>query len=242
MSGRGNGPRRSGRTIGKAKRYNENSGSLNQSRKRAKSHSGNLNIPNVPRKGLQLNTATSDEIVATNDVVYFSFGRFQPPTRGHKELIDYLESKCQEGADAYLFVSSNEKEPKRNPLTGPEKLGLLKKMYPGTCVKFITAPGPIQAVKSLRNIYKHQKINMVFGDDHAKQSKTDFDFLTGPRYGITIDPPMPREIKVISGTKLRELAIGKTNQNTKNFSDGIKTGNMTNENVDNLREVLRDRL
>jgi len=235
MSGRGNGPRRSGRTVTR-RAYTERSSSRSRSRSRTRSKVSPRTL-NVPRKGLQLNTATSDEIVATKDLVYFSFGRFQPPTKGHKELIDYLESKSQEGADAYLFVSSNEKEPKRNPLTGPEKLGLLKKMYPGTSVKFITAPGVGDVVGDLKRAYGNEaEIHMVIGEDRGGQ----FDYIA--KRGVIIDPPMQRHENVISGTIMRKLALGNTAKNTKEFSNGIKTGNMTNENMDNLREVLRDRL
>lgn len=237
MSGRGNGPRRSTRTTGKAKRYNENSGSLNRLPNRSPNRSRKRARSNVPRKGLHFNTATSDEIVANNNIVYFSFGRFQPPTVGHKELIDHLESKCKEGADAYLFISSNEKDPNRNPLTGPEKLGLLKKMYPETRVKFITAPGIGDIVWDLKRAYgREAEIHMVIGEDRGGQ----FDYIA--KKGVIIDPPMERRENVISGTIMRKSALGNTNANTERFSNGVKIGDMTNANVDKLRNVLRDRL
>jgi len=50
-------------------------------------------------------------IVKHHSKVYFTFGRFQPPTIGHKVLIDKLSELARaEDADAYVFVSSKQND------------------------------------------------------------------------------------------------------------------------------------
>lgn len=55
-----------------------------------------------------------DFIERNNDKVYFTFGRFQPPTIGHKILINSIENKILENdnkADGYVFISKKQNDP-----------------------------------------------------------------------------------------------------------------------------------
>ena len=71
-----------------------------------------------------------DDIVATSETAFFVFGRFNPPHKGHKVLVDALMHKAAgAGADAYVFATSTQ-DKKKNPLYVHEKVEILKKMYP----------------------------------------------------------------------------------------------------------------
>ncbi len=98
--------------------------------------------------------------------VYFTFGRFQPPTKGHGVLIRALEEKGGDDADIYAFVSSKrndipkllsskkfrgkmasfESDPSydfefddknENPLDAESKVEFLRLMFPASPVRFI---------------------------------------------------------------------------------------------------------
>ena len=113
----------------------------------------------------------SVERVSANTVAVFTFGRFQPPTIGHKLLIDAVASESASlGADGYIFVSSSQNDLTKyqrsiryrnmmsrgafnsidlneNPLDVTTKIKFLKKMYPETSIKFINTtecpPAPV---------------------------------------------------------------------------------------------------
>jgi hypothetical protein len=95
--------------------------------------------------------------------VFFTFGRLQPPTIGHKIVIDTIQQMA-EGyavpADAYVFVSSNQNDmdaylrskkyrtilnsgvfestgSNENPLSVYDKVKYLKKMYPDVPVSIV---------------------------------------------------------------------------------------------------------
>jgi phosphopantetheine adenylyltransferase len=71
-----------------------------------------------------------DDIIKRSDVAYFVFGRFNPPHRGHKEMVDILIEKAgAAGADPYVFATSTQND-KRDPLFVDEKVEILKRMYP----------------------------------------------------------------------------------------------------------------
>lgn len=107
----------------------------------------------------------SGEIEMRKARVYFTFGRFQPPTKGHGVLVKALEDKAGE-ADVYAFVSSSrndvgklmsskkfrgkmaqfESDPtyeyefndkNENPLDVGTKVSFLRKMFPTSPVRFI---------------------------------------------------------------------------------------------------------
>ena len=62
--------------------------------------------------------------------VVYTVGRFQPPTIGHKKLIEGViaEAKKRDGK-AYVFVSATE-DPDLNPLSTAQKIPILEHMFP----------------------------------------------------------------------------------------------------------------
>ena len=57
----------------------------------------------------------------------FTFGRFNPPTTGHKTLLDALKKVA--GKDDYWIFPSHTQDKKKNPLDFKTKVGWMKKMY-----------------------------------------------------------------------------------------------------------------
>jgi nicotinic acid mononucleotide adenylyltransferase len=60
--------------------------------------------------------------------VAFAFGRFNPPTVGHKKLIDTVVD-ASDGGDFYIFTSQSQ-DPDKNPLDYQTKVNFLKKLFP----------------------------------------------------------------------------------------------------------------
>ena len=60
--------------------------------------------------------------------VAFAFGRFNPPTVGHKKLIDTVVD-ASNGGDFYIFTSQSQ-DPDKNPLDYQTKVNFLKKLFP----------------------------------------------------------------------------------------------------------------
>ena len=56
------------------------------------------------------------------------FGRFNPPTVGHKKLLDALAQVAGDG-DLRIYPSRSF-DPKKNPLDPGQKTDLMKKMFP----------------------------------------------------------------------------------------------------------------
>ena len=101
--------------------------------------------------------------------VAYTVGRFQPPTIGHKSLIETVKAS---GDKAYVFVSSTMTPPLKNPLESKDKMPILKHLVQGvefvdtaTCTR--KCGGAIAAFYHLVELgHKAEDIKLVVGDDH----------------------------------------------------------------------------
>jgi hypothetical protein len=204
-------------------------------------------------------------IVKHHSKVYFTFGRFQPPTIGHKVLIDKIASLASENeADAYVFVSSKQNNMEKykktklfrsmkssgsfmstdeneNPLPVGTKVEILRKMYPSTNVKFVDTtvegcPQLFNIVDKLRSI-GYEDITMGVGSDRVSAFEKVFKgSLKVESLGDRSVNATNMSAKAMSGTKMREAAIA---GNLAAFTAGVKIGNITDEDALNLMNMIR---
>ena len=151
--------------------------------------------------------------------VAYTIGRFQPPTIGHKSLIEAV-IKAAEGGEAFVFVSSAMSPPDKNPLTSAMKIPILKHMFPNGVTFVDTATcdpscgGPLNALKWLKEKGK-PNITLVNGSARAidfgpesriwsEDNKPD-NFVA---FGSAERNPSLEDISAenMSGTKAREFA------------------------------------
>lgn len=157
-----------------------------------------------------------NELVKPKDrTVAFAFGRFQPPTIGHKLLIGAVQHAAQAaGADTVIYVSRTQ-DHKANPLSVDQKIHYLKKMFPG--VNFIAADDqvrtPVEAVKHLNG--KYNNLIMVAGADRAapfqellnKYNGVEFNYNTAKVISSGDRDPDSDGAEGMSGTKMRAAAV-----------------------------------
>jgi hypothetical protein len=96
----------------------------------------------------------------------FAFGRFNPPTIGHKKLLDTLESAAQKAnGKAYLFLSHKQNN-KTDPLTHKEKSDYLKMFYPTVAIGDPAVKTIIQALQKIQ-AEGRTRIVMIAGSDRV---------------------------------------------------------------------------
>ena len=96
----------------------------------------------------------------------FAFGRFNPPTIGHKKLLDTLESAAQKAnGKAYLFLSHKQNN-KTDPLTHKEKSDYLKIFYPTVAIGDPAVKTIIQALQKIQ-AEGRTRIIMIAGSDRV---------------------------------------------------------------------------
>ena len=101
-------------------------------------------------------------------VAVFAFGRFNPPTIGHKKLIDTVMSTAQKAnGKAYLFLSHKQNN-KTDPLTFKEKQDYLKLYYPNVAIGDPAVKTIIQALQKIQ-AEGRTRIIMIAGSDRVQE-------------------------------------------------------------------------
>ena len=96
----------------------------------------------------------------------FAFGRFNPPTIGHKKLLDKVVSMTQQvNGKGYLFLSQKQNN-KTDPLTFDEKQDYLKMFYPNIVVGDAGVKTIVQALQKIQSEGRTRVI-MVAGSDRV---------------------------------------------------------------------------
>lgn len=161
-------------------------------------------------------------LVEEEKTVYFTFGRLNPPTRGHEMLLDKLAAAA--GKNPYRIYLSKSNDPKKNPLSYNDKIKFARKMFP----------------KHARQILKDTSINTVM-DIASKLYNDGFANIV-----MAVDGPRSREFDVIlnkyNGVKGRHgfynfksikfINVGERNDSSEGI-DGVSATKQRNAAADN---------
>ncbi len=101
--------------------------------------------------------------------VFFTFGRFNPPTTGHQKLMDKI-AKVARGKD-YKIYASNSVDPKKNPLSYKDKIRFMRKMFPKHARSIMMSPKIKTAINIAVELHDmgYNKLTMVVGGDRIKE-------------------------------------------------------------------------
>ena len=176
--------------------------------------------------------------------VVFTFGRMNPPTRGHERLVStVLETAKKVGGDHVVYLSHTQKSP-TDPLNWKFKRRVCEAAFPGVQIsrdEFIRTP--FQALEQFKGLY--EKAILVVGGDqldefaarmtpYATKWGLDFEIVSA---GNRIDES--NDVEGMSATKLRQYAL---ENNRALFYAGLPS--KLNENIkrlvfDNTRKELK---
>ncbi len=146
-------------------------------------------------------------------------GRFQPPTIGHKEMIDSVIAKAKEiGGDAFVFTTPTHGG-ERYPLNIDTKMGLLKKMYKDKEIKIEEAADAFKAATAVKDL-GYGTIIWFAGSDRVKNYKRILKGLGvgGDVEELKRDPDSDDLKESISGTQMRKWALA---NNEPSFRTGL---------------------
>lgn len=177
----------------------------------------------------------------------FTFGRFNPPTKGHGKVIDSVKAEAKKTGGKHFVFASDTRDSKKNPLSYEDKIHHMRTQFPGTNVNSFKVKDILGAVKYL-SAMGFSKVTLVVGEDRVDEFRTLLNKYNMPSRDPGFDPKkhfdMP-EIEVksagirdpdsdgidgISASKLRAHAkVG----NYSAFKEGLN-------NPDNAQTLYKD--
>jgi hypothetical protein len=178
--------------------------------------------------------------------VVFSFGRMNPPTTGHKVLVDKVHDLAKENNAKHSVVLSHSVDPEKNPLTAEQKLKHAKRFFPKTNISVANKEEP-NFLKHAEKLHKagHDHLIMVAGSDRVDEYKKTLDRYNGEGEGKLFnfkkvdvvsagqrDPDAEGDVGM-SASKMRGHAI------TNKFSE-FKKGIPSHVHPEHARELFND--
>ena len=122
---------------------------------------------------------------AGNKHVTFCFGRMNPPTVGHKQVLDTMKSQ---GGDMRVFVSQSQ-DAKKNPLDYATKIKFIKAMFPEYSKDVVEDAGLNTVVKVASYLHDqgYTTATFVAGSDRLEDMKkllTAYNGVEGKAHGF----------------------------------------------------------
>ena len=164
----------------------------------------------------------------------FAYGRFNPPTIGHQQLIDKVVSTANEQGADYFIIPSHSIEPKKkNPLTFSEKATILGYMVRDNSKIGTFGTTFINVLKKLQELGYTNVIQIAGSDRQAEflglvnkyngrpdpsTGNVDFNFETYKVQSSGERDPDSDSVSGMSASKLRQLAL---NGDFNSFAKGM---------------------
>ena len=99
--------------------------------------------------------------------IVVTFGRFQPPTIGHKKLIDAVVAVARKERAEHRIYPSRSQDKKKNPLQPKDKVRFMKKMFKGAnIIDDDDIRNPFAMMKKLSD-EGYKKVILVVGGDRV---------------------------------------------------------------------------
>jgi hypothetical protein len=110
-------------------------------------------------------------LVEEEKTVYFTFGRLNPPTRGHEMLLNKLAAAA--GKNPYRIYLSKSNDPKKNPLSYNDKIKFARKMFPKHARQIIKNDKISTIMQIASELYKDGFVNVVMAVDGPRSREFD---------------------------------------------------------------------
>lgn len=173
------------------------------------------------------------------------FGRFNPPTIGHEQLLNTAASVAD--GDNYIIVPSRTQDSKKNPLSPDQKISLMRDMFPDHSERIINDSKirTIFDVLQKASVDGYKNVVIVGGSDRVQEfDKLANQYNNGDMYqfdsiearsGGARDPDSDDDVKGMSASKQRKAAA---EGNFELFAKGVPKS-LPKEKVEDLYATLR---
>ena len=119
------------------------------------------------------------ELYEAEKAATLAFGRMNPPTIGHKKLVDVV---AKQPGDPFLFITHTQK-PKTDPLDFQTKLKFAKRFFPNVTVGDSEVNTIIKALQKLESM-GYNSITYVAGSDRVEDFKNLITKYNGKDYNF----------------------------------------------------------
>jgi hypothetical protein len=168
--------------------------------------------PEIPQQSV----AAPPNVPKTKGTLVVVFGRFNPPTFGHSQILDTAANTAAETGDDYLIIPSRSQDAKKNPLDPDTKISFMRSIYPYHSERIVNDSNIITVFDVLKKAHNdgYAGVKVITGPDRAKEFEKLANNYNGQLYqfdGIEIVPvgdfdPDGKSMDQLSSSRLRLAA------------------------------------
>jgi hypothetical protein len=115
--------------------------------------------------------ATPPPVPKTKGTLTIAFGRFNPPTVGHQQLMDVAAASSQADGGDYLIYPSRSQDKKKNPLDADTKISYMRQMFPAHSERIVNDAANKTIFDVLKKAHNdgYTNVRIVGGSDRVKE-------------------------------------------------------------------------
>ena len=115
--------------------------------------------------------ATPPPVPKTKGTLTIAFGRFNPPTIGHQQLMDTAAAASQADGGDYVIYPSRSQDKKKNPLDPDTKISYMRQMFPAHSERIVNDAANKTIFDVLKKAHNdgYTNVRIVGGSDRVKE-------------------------------------------------------------------------
>jgi hypothetical protein len=182
----------------------------------------------------------------TKGTLTVAFGRFNPPTIGHQQLMDVAANAAAGDEDGqYLIFPSRSQDKKKNPLDPDTKIDYMQRFYPTHAGNIVNDPNTKTIFDVLRMAHNdgYAGVRIVGGADRVKEFEKLSNNYNGQLYqfdNIEVISAGERDpdAKGVEGMSASRMRLAAAENDFKTFRSGLPPGVKRSE-AKELFDILR---
>jgi len=164
----------------------------------------------------------------TKGTLTIAFGRFNPPTIGHQQLMDTAAAAAQQDGGDYLIFPSRSQDKKKNPLDPDTKISYMRRMFPGHSERIVNDAANRTIFDVLKKAHNdgYTNVRIVGGSDRVKEFEKLSNNYNGQLYqfdAIEVVSAGERDpdAKGVEGMSASRMRLAAAEGDFKKFREGL---------------------
>ena len=182
----------------------------------------------VAQEPQQPPVATPPPVPKTKGTLTIAFGRFNPPTVGHQQLMDVAAQSAEADGGDYLIYPSRSQDKKKNPLDPDTKISYMRQMFPAHSERIVNDNANTTIFDVLKKAHNdgYTNVRIVGGSDRVKEFEKLSNNYNGQLYAFDaievvsagdIDP----DAKGVEGMSSSRMRLAAAEGDFRKFREGL---------------------
>ena len=174
--------------------------------------------------------ATPPPVPKTKGTLTIAFGRFNPPTIGHQQLMDTAAAASQADGGDYVIYPSRSQDKKKNPLDADTKISYMRRMFPGHSERIANDASNKTIFDVLKKAHNdgYTNVRIVGGSDRVKEFDKLANSYNGQLYAFdNIETVSAGErdpdAKGVEGMSASRMRLAAAEGDFRKFREGLPT-------------------